>query len=101
MLHTVFNIMFTIYNTFIGNLMMEERILMYVITALIWLANLSTIIYTSFIFDDMGFDSIISITIAIIYITILVPSFIFIANYINSEHQQEAALSFIEKRNYK
>ena len=37
MLHTVFAMMFVIYNTFIGNLMMDNKITMYTVTALIWL----------------------------------------------------------------
>ena len=101
MLHTVFNVMFTIFNTFIGNLMMEKKVMMYVITAIIWLINWSVIVYTSFLWEDMNFEGITAIIISTLYITILAPSFIFIANYINSEHQEEAALAFIEKQNYK
>ena len=86
MLHTVFNVMFTIFNTFIGNLMMEKKVMMYVITAIIWLINWSVIVYTSFLWEDMNFEGITAIIISTLYITILAPSFIFIANYINSEH---------------
>jgi len=59
------------------------------------------IVYTSFIFTDMDSTGVFSILIAILYFMILVPAFLYITTYINNEHQQEAALAYIEKRNYK
>jgi len=93
--------MFTIYNTFIANLLMEDKIIMNLVTASIWLLNITVIVYTSFIFEEMTSTCIISIVIAGVYLIVLVPSFMYITTYINSEHQEEAALAFIEKRNYK
>ena len=97
----MFDVMFMIYNTFIGNLLLENRALMYILTACVWLFNWVTILYTSFLFDDMTYEGIASIIIAALYLMVLIPSFLYITNYINNEHQAEAALLFIEKRNYK
>ena len=49
----------------------------------------------------MTYESIISIVIAVVYLGILVPSFMYIANYINSEFQNEVTLAYIEKKSYK
>ncbi len=101
MLHTVFAVMFLIYNTFIGNLIIENRWISYTATTFLWVTNIGVILYTSFIFEDMTYECIISIVIAVVYIAILVPSFIYMSNYINNEHQQEVAEAYIEKRSYK
>ena len=78
--------MFLLYNTFIGNLLLENKCLMYSLTAILWILNWFCIVYTCFLFDDMTYEGIISIIIAVIYIPVLVPSFLYIANYINNEH---------------
>jgi hypothetical protein len=101
MLHTVFGVMFLIYNTFIGNLIIEERKYSYFISGCLWLANISIILATTFVFDDIPYESIASIIIAVLYMAILVPSFIYIANYINNEHQKEVYHALLEKRSYK
>ena len=49
----------------------------------------------------MTYETIVSIVIGVVYVIILVPSFIYIANYINNEHQEEMRLAFLEKRSYK
>ena len=86
MLHTVFGVMFVLYNTFIGNLLIENKLIMYSLTTLLWFANWFTIVYTSFHFEDMTYEGTISIVIAALYIPVLVPSFLYIANFINNEH---------------
>ena len=86
MLHTVFGIMFIIFNTFIGNLIIENRKISYFISGFLWVANVSVILATTFNFNDMSTECIMSIIIAVIYMGILVPCFIYISNYINNEH---------------
>ena len=44
MLHTVFNVMFLMYNTFLGNLLMDNKVLMYGLTGTIWIINWIAII---------------------------------------------------------
>ena len=86
MLHTVFGVMFLIYNTFIGNLIIEDRRISYFVSGGLWIANIIIILATTFKFDDMSYECVMSIIIAVIYMGILVPSFMYIANYINIEH---------------
>ena len=93
--------MFLIYNTFIGNLIIEDRRISYFLSTILWIANILIILSTSFIWEEMTYESIISIVIAVVYLGILVPSFMYIANYINSEFQNEITLAYIEKKSYK
>jgi hypothetical protein len=86
MLHTVFGVMFLIYNTFIGHLIIEDHRVSYLACGFLWMANIITILSTTFKFDGMSTECIISVIIAMIYMCILVPSFMYITNYINSEH---------------
>ena len=55
LLHTVFDVMFSTYNTFLGNLLLDNKFIMYALTAAVHTLNWSIIIYTSFLFDDMSF----------------------------------------------
>jgi len=86
MLDTVFGVMFLIYNTFLGNLLLDNRMLIYALTGSIWLFNWLAILYTSFLFDSMTYEGVMTIGIAAIYIAILVPAFIYMTNFINDEH---------------
>ena len=86
MLRTVFGVMFLIYNTFIGHLIIEDRRISYVTCGFLWLANITAILWSTFKFDDMSSECIISIIIAIIYMCILVPCFMYVTNSINNEH---------------
>ena len=59
MLRTVYATMFVIYNTFIGNMMMDSRPIMYYMTGSIWFANILVIIVSHFDFTEFTYESII------------------------------------------
>ena len=51
MLHTVFSIIFLIYNTFIGNLIIENKKVSYTMSGFLWLSNIMIVLFTTFSFD--------------------------------------------------
>jgi hypothetical protein len=39
--------------------------------------------------------------IAVVYTVILIPSFLYVVNFINGEYLEEANLAYLERNNYK
>lgn len=101
MLRSLFATMFVIYNTFIGNMLMDKRAHMYYLTGSIWFFNISIILYTHYDFTDFTYESIVQVVIAVVYTLVLIPAFLYVVNCINSEYLEEANLAFMERNNYK
>ena len=87
MLSSVFSVLFTFMNTFILHFLWRtfyERILT---VSFLFGSEFLVLIHTNFIFEDMSYHSAISLTIAIIYMIILIPFFFLTCNYIIEEYE--------------
>jgi len=82
MLTTVFSVMFSIFNALLMGFVFESKFQKNILISLIFGLQLSVLLYTNFIFSDMSFHSIISLTIAIVFTLILIPAFGYIINAI-------------------
>lgn len=101
MLRTLYATMFVIYNTFVGNMMMETRPIMYYCTGSIWFLNIIIVIYSHFDFSDFQYEAIVQVILAAVYILVLIPAFLYVVNHINGEYLEEANLAYLERNNYR
>ena len=93
--------MFVVYNTFLGSLIIDNKLLNFSLTALTWIIVLIAIVQTSFVFEEMSYHAVMILVITFIYTLILIPSFVWVTNTIYTETMNEAKASYVERDNFR
>ena len=100
-LSTVFAVIFTIFNTILGNLILADFWKKLLATIVVYVLLFVVIFWTNFTYSDtMQYGTIVSIVIAITYGVMLVPSFLWITQTINDEVVNEMRAAFRQKDEY-
>jgi len=94
-LQSIFSVLFCVTNTFMASLVVENRIMHYILTFLSYFGLFVIIIIQNFQFVDMDYDSICSLVLSLIYLLLFVPTFNYITITIIDEQYTEAKLSFL------
>lgn len=97
MLSTVYSVIFSIFNTYLGSMLLESNRIKLPMTLMVLLTTMGSILYTNFIWYDMTYHTVVSLIIGIIYGIITVIAFKFISKGIEDENLNEAKLAFSQK----
>ena len=100
-LSTLFSVLFTIFNTFIASLIFNTGMLKIVSTIVVFSFMLFSVIYTTFIFEDLTYHTTMSLAIAIIFSIIMIPAFGYIIHGIQSELSEEIRESYYQRDGFR
>ena len=101
MISTVFSVLFTIFNSVIASLVIQNQIVNLLFSLVVFSSCVGTIMFTNFIWEQMNYHTVISIIICITYMMILVPSFGWITTTIMQESVTEAKLSYAQRDQFR
>lgn len=83
LLAVVFSVILCIYNTFIAGMIMQNYLVRLICTTVVYLSVFGVIMGTNFIFNDMTYQTFLTIGISVSYGIVLVPFFIYLTNQFN------------------
>jgi len=98
MLSSVYSVMFNLFNTLFMVFVIDNKIVKFSLTAIIFVLQIVILIATNFTFKNISGHAVIALAIAIVYQGILVPAFLFLTNSIMQETIDEANINQ-EQRN--
>lgn len=101
MLSTVYSVIFSIFNTYLGSMLIESDNIKLPMTLLVLITTMGSILYTSFIWHDMTYHTVVSLVIGIIYGLVTVIAFKYISKGIEEENLNEAKLFFSQKDQFR
>jgi hypothetical protein len=92
MLSSVFSIIFTTMDSLVLHFLWETKLQRYLTIVILYTFQLLVLIQTNFIFEEMSYHSYASLTIAIVYLMILIPFFFKTFTDIAEEQEKEVKL---------
>ena len=84
-LSTMFSLIFCVFNTLLGNLILIDFTKKAIATIIVYLLVFLSIFMTSFTFDNMQQETMIALGIAITFFIILIPAFLWLTQTIQDE----------------
>jgi|TARA_B110001450_G_scaffold239250_1_gene246978 hypothetical protein len=89
MLSSVFSVLFTFMNTFILHFLWRTFYERFLTVCFLFGSEFFVLVHTNFLFEGMSYHSAVSLTIAVIYMLILIPFFFLTCNGILEEYENE------------
>lgn len=101
MLSNVFSVLFAVFNCYLGSMVVYDKTIKICLTVFVVVLVEFTIIFTSFIFEDMNYHTTVSLIIAIVYTSLMIPIFGTISSKVADDCIDEAKLSYQQRDGYR
>ena len=100
-IQTVFTVIITIYNTFLASMIVDNKVVNFTMTLLTWFLVITSILSSNFQYDEFSTQATATVSISVIFICVMVPSFMLITSAIGDEIIEEARASYMDRDNFR